>query len=83
MMDEIKQLVSEYNAVQDAQRERLARLYAMMSERRGFRAVWFGPANQWSNCWGHEPRHAAQMVYGGMAAPITKVEFGDEPGAER
>jgi len=79
-MDEITELTNAYNSLEDEQNDILARLYALMNERRGYRFVRFGQEQLWTNCWGSErPDLVLQRLQAQLIHPVTEVEPGLEP----
>jgi len=79
-MDEITELTNAYNALEDEQNDILARLYALMSQRRGYRFVRFGQEQLWVNCWTTErPDLVLQRLQAQLIHPITQVEPGITP----
>jgi hypothetical protein len=78
-MDEITQLVNEYNAAEAAQEERLTRLYDLLDARKGYRKVDFGGGHVWSNAWGRGDRRdlAQQAFIDVMVRPITEIVTGE------
>ena len=76
---EIEQVVEEYNEIQTSQIERLRKLFDLIAERKGWRAVYFNNnTSSWTNCWG-KPRDMAHKTFvEGRGYVISKVE----PGAE-
>lgn len=70
-MDEIQNLIDEYNAAEDEQQQRLARLFLLIAGRFGYRHVKFGVGHMWSNCWEHETQRAQEIALERHVDPLT------------
>ncbi len=77
-MDEINQLVAEYNQVEAEQTARLEKLFQLIDKRKAYRRVAFSGGAPWVNCWGWEMRLALPRFVHVMERKITDVEPGSE-----
>jgi hypothetical protein len=74
---EIDAIVSEYNQVEQGQQARLWRLFQLLEERKGYRAVKF-TGGMWSNCWGLPGRISKPRFVDVLSRTITEVTPGEE-----
>ncbi len=74
---EIKQLIAEYNATEEAQRGRLAQLFDALNERKGNSRVMFGDSSHvWVNCW-HRSGDAKQNLISRQINPVTEFSIAE------
>ena len=77
-IEEINQLVAEYNAAEEEQHARRLALFVAINDRKNYRRVVFANGHMWSNCWNRPLRLILPPMVDTMRAVITEVE----PGAE-
>lgn len=82
-MDELNQLVKEYNAAESQQEARLRRIFELLAARKDYRRVQFGSGanpgvDAWSNCFDNTLPGAIDNLVLRNLRWITDVSTGNE-----
>ena len=73
---EINQLVDAYNAIEIEQGQRLARLFRLVKQGKGYRCVKFS-GDMWTNCWDLPDRMDKRTHIDRLERMITEVKPGE------